>query len=338
MKYIIQSVEEKVNHAGPKAKADIRDVFVNSGYQQKTFVFPSDKLGKIMHLTKIIQRTLSGISTNDTVVLQFPTGFQTKGVFDQYLVNRLRKIDNKVVIVHDLEGLRQGDLSKLKTEINFLNQFKLVVMHNNKMTQICRKNGLIPNVMEINIFDYLVTNEVHGLSEINQRKVNFAGNLDKSEFISKIDLLQLKNAELNLFGPLTKADFGQGVVYHGSIASDEIPSVLNKNGGFGLIWDGNSLDGCEGKNGNYLKYNNPHKLSLYIASKIPVICWKKAAVANFISENNIGVLVDSLHELDEKVSNLTAEEYEIMKINIGSISEKVKGGFYTRKIIKEIEK
>lgn len=336
MKYIIQSVEEKANHAGPKAKADIRDIFVKNGYQQKTFIFPSDKLGKMMHLSNIIRKTLSEISVDDTIVLQFPTGFQMKGMFDKYLVSCLKKINNKVVIVHDLEGLRQGNLYKLKTEINFLNQFQLVVMHNSHMTQICRKNGLTSKVMEIDIFDYLVADEIHDLSEVNQKKVNFAGNLEKSEFISKIDSLQLKSAELNLFGPSMRKEFGQGVVYQGSIPSDEIPSVLNKNGGFGLIWDGNSLGSCEGKNGEYLKYNNPHKLSLYIASKIPVICWDKAAVADFISNNNIGILVSSLSEIDDKLSRLSAEEYDIMKSNISSISEKVKGGFFTKRIIEEI--
>lgn len=337
MKYIIQSVEENANHAGPKAKADIRNIFVSNGYQQKTFIFPNNRLSKMMHLSKIIRKTLTGISSDDTIVLQFPTGFQSKGIFDQYLVNRLKKIKNKVAVVHDLEGLRQGEVSKLKAEINFLNQFQLVVTHNSKMTQVCRKNGLTSNIMEIEVFDYLVPREVNELSKFNIRKVNFAGNLEKSEFISKIDLLQLNNYELNLFGPSTRSEFGQGIVYHGSVPSDEIPFVLNKNGGFGLIWDGNSLDSCEEKNGEYLKYNNPHKLSLYIASKIPIICWEKAAVAEFIFENNIGILISNLSEIDEKLSKITIEDYRTMEKKISEISEKVTSGYFTKKIIKEIE-
>ncbi|MCH1661867.1 hypothetical protein MKL22_11305 [Enterococcus faecium] len=337
MKYILQSVEENANHAGPKAKSDIRDIFIKKGYKAKTFLFPTKKFEKIVRLPKVIRETLSDIADDDTVVLQFPTGFQTKGLFDRYLLKKLRKKQDKVVIVHDLEGLRQQDSSKLKSEISFLNQFRLVVLHNEKMTQICRKNGLTTEVIEIGLFDYLVTDQYVGTSNINPKKLNFAGNLDKSEFISKLNLLHLKNGELNLFGPTVNSKFEQNIVYHGSIPSDDIPAVLEKNGGFGLIWDGYSLDSCEGKNGEYLKYNNPHKLSLYIASKIPVICWEKAAIASFVKEKNIGILIGNLNELDAKLSEITTEEYMNMKNNIDAISENIVDGYYTKRAIKAME-
>ena len=56
---------------------------------------------------------------------------------------------------------------------------------------------------------------------------------------------------------------------------------------FGLVWDGTSLDGCNGRYGEYLKFNNPHKTSLYLSCGIPVIIWKEAALADFVEEHKV---------------------------------------------------
>ncbi|NRO11242.1 Beta-1,6-galactofuranosyltransferase WbbI [Lactobacillus helveticus] len=55
--------------------------------------------------------------------------------------------------------------------------------------------------------------------------------------------------------------------------------------------------------GNYLRYNDPHKLSLYLASGIPVIIWKKAAEAKFVEENKVGITVDSLEDYRRYLSH-----------------------------------
>ena len=84
--------------------------------------------------------------------------------------------------------------------------------------------------------------------------------------------------------------------YHGSFGVDEIPSKLTR--GFGLVWDGDSLDGCRGQSGQYLRYNNPHKLSLYLSSGLPVVIWTGAAEAGFVREHGVGLCVDSLNDLE----------------------------------------
>lgn len=72
--------------------------------------------------------------------------------------------------------------------------------------------------------------------------------------------------------------------------------------------------------GQYLKLNNPHKTSLYLASGIPVIIWKEAALASFIVENNLGFAVDKLSEINEKLSQISDEQYKIMANNVKGIS------------------
>jgi len=45
------------------------------------------------------------------------------------------------------------------------------------------------------------------------------------------------------------------VAYHGSFPTDDIHSQLKE--GFGLVWDGEGIDGCIGPYGKYLRYNSP---------------------------------------------------------------------------------
>ena len=118
------------------------------------------------------------------------------------------------------------------------------------------------------------------------------------------------------------------IQYGGSVPSDIIPKKLIS--GFGLVWDGNSLEGCRGNTGQYLKYNNPHKLSLYLSSGLPVVVWSQAAEAQFIETNEVGLVVDSLFELQEKLSNMTAKQYDLYAKKTKKIANLLVNGYYTK--------
>ena len=113
---------------------------------------------------------------------------------------------------------------------------------------------------------------------------------------------------------------------------DEIPSKLTR--GFGLVWDGDSLDGCRGQSGQYLRYNNPHKLSLYLSSGLPVVIWTGAAEAGFVREHGVGLCVDSLNDLEEIFRNMTKEEYDALCDNVQRLSGKLRKGEYAEAAIK----
>ena len=74
-------------------------------------------------------------------------------------------------------------------------------------------------------------------------------------------------------------------------------------------------------------------MSLFIASKIPVIVWKQSALSDFVKENNIGIVVNDLIEMQEIISNMLEEQYVLLKENIERLSEKVREGFYTSNAI-----
>ena len=78
--------------------------------------------------------------------------------------------------------------------------------------------------------------------------------------------------EYHIYGPnYTPEKKCSRIVYQGEFSADELPAHLK--GQFGLIWDGSSVNTCEGNFGEYLRYNNPHKISLYLACGLPVIIW-----------------------------------------------------------------
>lgn len=79
---------------------------------------------------------------------------------------------------------------------------------------------------------------------------------------------------------------------------------------------GTDIYSCNGAYGNYLKYNNPHKVSLYIISNLPIIAWSKSAMAEFIQKNNIGILVNDLKEIPEKLKELSNEDYKKILENV----------------------
>ena len=68
---------------------------------------------------------------------------------------------------------------------------------------------------------------------------------------------------------------------------------------------------------------------------IPIIIWKNAALAEFVKENNCGLMVESLYEIKNVVDKISQDEYATMKKNAEEVGEKLRSGFYTKKIMKE---
>ncbi|MEI3535629.1 MAG: hypothetical protein V8R16_02480, partial [Bacilli bacterium] len=77
--------------------------------------------------------------------------------------------------------------------------------------------------------------------------------------------------------------------------------------------------------GKYLKYNNPHKLSLYLAAGLPVIVWSKSAIAKFVIDNNVGICVNNLNEINDKIKK---SNYELIRNNAIKIGEKIRKGYF----------
>ena len=75
---------------------------------------------------------------------------------------------------------------------------------------------------------------------------------------------------------------------------------------------------------------------MYIASEIPVIVWKEAACSKFVKENNIGIVIDKLSDIDHLLKNIPYEKYLQMKSNCIKIGDKVRKGYFFSSIIDKL--
>ena len=241
-----------------------------------------------------------------------------------------------VLLLHDVDSIRGYNVKANEWKEKIFFKADAIICHNDSMKKWLVEYGLPEEkLFPLRIFDYLQDDSYAGITDTND--VILAGNLSsrKSPYIGK--LLELKrDYNINLYGPnLENSDSYTNFKYFGSFP----PAELTKNlkGRFGLVWDGDSVEECSGMTGVYLKYNNPHKVSLYISSGIPVIIWSQAALAGYITDNNFGLSVDSLTDIDDALKNIDDETYEKMRQSVLAESKKLRGGHYLNRVLDEIE-
>jgi hypothetical protein len=200
-------------------------------------------------------------------------------------------------------------------------------------------------IYALGIFDYLVDSDFKHISEKNHNiyfdkdkwEIVFCGNLgrDKSSFLYSLNNVKPKNWILNLYGlgieDTSKIPF---IKYWGSFSPDK--PIINENSQFGLIWDGSSTETCDGIMGEYMKINNPHKLSLYITLNLPIIVWKNAAVSKFVEDNGLGFSISNLADISDKLSTLTYKDYQTFLKNIENFNKKVTSGEYLTSSLEKI--
>jgi len=332
-KYILEYGYDEKYNAGSKARDDIRIILNREGYKTVLLNRPEKSLDKLFHLFKI-KYDINEIENGSIVCIQWPLASKK---YIKLIIKELKSKRCKVTaLIHDITKLRGDKLFNNKDEINLLNKFDIVISHNTTMTKYLRDSGLTTKCIEIKIFDY-ICNENKNESFNNQTEtIVFAGNLseEKSGFLYKINTDIVNNLKFNLFGVGLNNNILSNVIqYKGRYNPCELPSKLEGN--FGLVWDGNSIEKCSGVLGEYLRYNNPHKASLYIAAGIPIITWRESALGKFVKKYDIGILIDNLKDL--KTLNVDTEYYKELKANILKIQSKVKAGLYTKAVFKECE-
>ena len=234
--------------------------------------------------------------------------------------------------VEELRAFRYNDYYKHEFEI-MLELADVIIVHNEVMKQWFMDLGVSERkLISLRIFDYLQKEETEK-DIIFEKSITIAGNLDttKCGYIGKLG--ELSDIKIHLYGPNFSENLraAENIEYHGSFPVDDIPRQLNK--GFGLVWDGDSIDGCKGQSGQYLRFNNPHKLSLYLSSGMPVVIWKEAAEAKFVEENRVGIIVNDLQELTRILNTFDEKTYKELSLSVGQLMKGLRNGFYARNAI-----
>lgn len=327
MQYIITPQLPKESHAGPKAKDDIDYFLSKVGYKSILLPIGRNKYEKLNILLQL-PRYFKNIKINDKVVIQYP---QHSYVITEKVLKLLKKKKAKIIgIIHDIEGLRQQDDARIKKDLKMFNSMDALIVHTEAMKQWLEMNNIHKPMIILNLFDYHTVNVKKDLKIEPQAKIVFAGNLNKSLFLKKISTISM-----DLYGPCEFVnELPEQLHYRGVLQPEILPTYLDRYD-FGLVWDGESIQEIQGEMGEYLKYNAPHKLSLYLSAGVPVIVWKKSAMASFIEENNIGFTIHSIDEIEHKLETI---DYETIKNNVKKIQKNIIQGDFIIQALKKVEK
>ncbi len=318
--------------AASKAREDCIATFNSLGFSPINIpYFKGDKSGifvRAMRQAVYIKAYLSllnKVKKGDTLILQHP--FKQNAWLRHYAVRKLFKKGVRIVrIIHDLDSLRQSFTAEhLRRDDNELALYSSrIICHNEAMLEHLVSEGVNRDkLIPLELFDYLTEHSPKSRGDKNE--IIIAGNLDKTKsgYIYSLPESPLK---FKLYG--VNYSGAKNAEYIGAYPADTLPLYLS--GGFGLVWDGDSPLTCSSDTGNYLKFNNPHKLSLYLACGLPVIVWRQSAVAKAVEKYGVGLSVDSLLELNDIISNITDKEYSQMARNAERLSKKLKNGEFMK--------
>lgn len=314
--------------AGNKAKTDNEDTLAEMGAinlglprtirNSKILAFFLDLIG-IIRACILLQK-------DDVLFLQYPV----KKYFSFLCHIAHLKGAKTVSLIHDLGSFRRKKLT-IQKEINRLSNSDYIIASNEKMKGWLEEYGLQKPVGALGLFDYRSESKCpEEVTEREQVKVVYAGALSMKKNSFLIELSKtLSHWQLLVCGNKEGLQGLQNnplITYQGFVPSEEFIKHIDAD--FGLVWDGDSLDGCSGEYGQYLKWNSPHKVSFYLRAGLPLIIWKEAAVAPIIEEAGAGITIRSLKELDGKLANLTPEQKKEMKKQAVNLAQKLnKGGF-----------
>ena len=350
MKYYLKEEflhDNNVKNAGNKARNDVEEIVKREGYQ--TLVLSVDNwyemstLKAQLHKSKAFGQALNQLKQGDELLIQFPMLHHS--FFTTHHVKKAQKKGVKVhFIIHDLEVLRYANLDtvplkhKIRVQIQesgLLGAADGIIAHNPIMKSVLVDKGIAADkIVSLGIFDYLIPNfqEKTGLSK--NQPIIVAGNLAQ-EKAGYLYSLPAKPA-YNLYGVgFDESRALANETYFGSFLPDELPAALE--GGFGLVWDGDSAETCSGVFGEYLRYNNSHKASLYLAAGLPLVVWKESAIAHFVVDKQCGIVVDSLHNLQKVLDELTIQDYNELLDNARYVGVALREGAYLKAALMKLK-
>ncbi len=350
MKYYLKEEflhDNNVKNAGNKARNDVEEIVKREGYQALVLSvdnwYEMSTLKAQLHKSKAFGQALAQLKQGDELLIQFPMLHHS--FFTTHHVKKAQKKGVKVhFIIHDLEALRYANLDpvplkhKIRVQIQesgLLGAADGIIAHNPIMKSVLVNKGVAEDkIVSLGIFDYLIPNfqEKSGLTK--DQPIIVAGNLaqEKAGYLYSLP----EEPAYNLYGVgFDESRALANETYFGSFLPDELPAALE--GGFGLVWDGDSAETCSGVFGEYLRYNNSHKASLYLAAGFPVVVWEESALAHFVIDKQCGLVVSSLSDLKENLDTLSEEQYKEMLENAKQIGSKLRQGQYLRTALSKLK-
>jgi len=311
---------------------DVTRTLKDLGYQSLS-VDLRDSPGKFGRIWKYAVNMFKAIRTirrenESEVLIQYPNHAPGHNKVLSLFMRFVKKHAKCTLLIHDIESLRYDRVIN-EDDAECLRQADRIIVHSCQMKQHLLKNGVNVPMTELFLFDYYITAENRHNASNTPYTIVYAGNLSKCTFLNKVGS-SLAPYKLLLYGMETKLSDNPGIEYKGKFLPDNVEDI---QGDWGLVWDGDSINGCTGAVGNYLKYNSPHKVSLYLSSGKPIIIWSQCALASYIKEYGLGLTVDSLDEIPQALQNIDVEQYHQYKKNVSFVAKELHRGTYLKRAL-----
>lgn len=333
MKTILSEyVDRNVHDAGNKARSDAIEIAQGLGYVHiPLFRSGAPKAQVLCQLVAGTIRAAACTGRGEDLLIQYP--------YYPQMVNRIlckvlawgRRVKGyrMTVLVHDLPGLRDGgDRARLKEEARALSVCDRIICHNGRMKDLLEELAPGKNYKVLGPFDYLYQGQAVPPAKAQPPQVIIAGNLSPLKAGYVYQLQELKEVQFQLYGIGYQPIKAENVHYQGQFAPEQL--IRHLQGSYGLVWDGSSIHTCGGTYGAYLRYNHPHKFSLYLAAGLPVIVWKQSALAEYVMEQGVGIAVEDLEELRAVLAAVDDAGYQVMCRNVLRIRQQIVSGAHLR--------
>ena len=350
MKYYLKDSflsNEYEKNAGNKARNDVEAILVSEGYKGLELKvenwYKMNFFKAQQHKYRALKSVFDQLGSGDELLIQFPIIHHT--FFISQLIKQAQNRGVKFyLVIHDIETLRHVGNSAVKLRHKVRNYFQEkaalisvdgIIVHNDIMKNALAIQGIPSDKMvSLEIFDYLIPNFEEKNVPQKEEAIIIAGNLipTKSGYLYNLP----EQPAYNLYGMgYDESRALKNTTYFGSFMPDDLPNALQ--GSFGLVWDGDSSETCQGSFGNYLRINNSHKASLYLASGFPLVVWKESALAHFVLDKQCGIAVDSLHDLQKALDDLTYQDYMELSANARQVGVAIRSGDYLKTAISKLK-
>ena len=350
MKYYLKDSflsNEYEKNAGNKARNDVEAILVSEGYKGLELKvenwYKMNFFKAQQHKYRALKSVFDQLGAGDELLIQFPIIHHT--FFISQLIKQAQNRGVKFyLVIHDIETLRHVGNSAVKLRHKVRNYFQEkaaltsvdgIIVHNDIMKNALTIQGIPSDKMvSLEIFDYLIPNFEEKSVPQKEEAIIIAGNLipTKSGYLYNLP----EQPAYNLYGMgYDESRALKNTTYFGSFMPDDLPNALQ--GSFGLVWDGDSSETCQGSFGNYLRINNSHKASLYLASGFPLVVWKESALAHFVLDKQCGIAIDSLNDLQKALDDLTDQDYMKLSANARQVGVAIRSGDYLKSAISKLK-
>lgn len=340
-KYYIKFGISNRKNAGSKAMRDIMHLLDEQGYRpMPALPVSTHKIIKlVVDIPLLVFIVLLLVRTRGSIIYTIPSNsLRIK------ILYALRKVlgFRFICFINDIEQFRMPTSAKYaKEEMDSIAKADYILAPNQQSIQILRNQYHIDKPMTaVGVWDYLSDYHPSALNQEEYQELQskdviaYAGNLKKSPFIYQLGTVPLP---FNLWGDGVEKSLPDNVHHQGAVMPDELPVLLEKCS-WGLVWDGPFIETCDGQLGTYLRFNNAHKCGLYLAAGLPLIVWKESGMASFVESHHVGICIESITELPERLKSIPAEEYCSIRRSVFEESKRISQGFYFLQALHQVER